>query len=161
VRYSEEFKQSAVKKLMSRGNRTVTEIIEEVGISQPTIYQWRNDLANVRGMKKDQSPQDRPLSEKNKTIFEYDALAVEKRGEYLRKNGLHEANIADWRSQVEKALQPVKRTSQERKELGAEKEKNKKLEKELRRKDKALAEVSALLILKKKADLLWGSEEDE
>jgi hypothetical protein len=43
----------------------------------------------------------------------------------------------------------------------AEQKKVKQLEKELRRKDKALAEAAALLILKKKADLLWGSEEDE
>ncbi len=37
----------------------------------------------------------------------------------------------------------------------------KKLKSDLQRKDKALAEVSALLILKKKADLLWGAEEDD
>lgn len=159
--YSLEFKKSAVEKLLTRGNRTVTAVTKELGISSPTIYQWRDDFANVQGMKKSSSPKDRPLSEKNKSIFEYDSLPVEKRGEYLRNNGLHEDNLAEWRSQIDAALQPVKKSSQERKELGAEKEKVKKLEKELRRKDKALAEVSALLILKKKADLLWGSEEDE
>ena len=161
MRYSEEFKQSAVKKLLTRGDRTVTEIIEEMGISQPTIYRWRTDLANVRGMKKNQSPQDRPANEKLKLLIEYEALPIEKRGEYLRKNGVHEDNLTEWRSQIEQSFLPAKRTSQERKELGAEKEKVKKLERELQRKDKALAEVSALLILKKKADLLWGSEEDE
>jgi len=41
------------------------------------------------------------------------------------------------------------------------KAKNKKLESELRRKDKALAEASALLILKKKANLIWGESEDD
>ncbi len=161
MRYSEEFKQTAVQKLLSRGNRTVGEIIEELGIASPTIYQWRNDLAKVPGMKKNSSPQDRPANEKLKVLIEYEALPLDKRGEYLRKNGLHEENLADWRSQIENAFQPIKKSSNERKELGVEKEKVKKLEKELLRKDKALAEVSALLILKKKADLLWGSEEDE
>jgi hypothetical protein len=112
-------------------------------------------------MKKSTSPKDRPLIEKNKAVFEFDSLPAEKRGEFLRKNGIHEENLAEWRKQIEIALQPVKKSSQERKELGAEKEKVKKLERELHRKDKALAEVSALLILKKKADLLWGSEEEE
>ena len=37
----------------------------------------------------------------------------------------------------------------------------KSLEKELRRKDAALAEAAALLILRKKADAIWGEEEDE
>lgn len=159
--YSEEFKRSAVQKLLTRGNRTVIEIIGELGIALPTIYQWRNELARVPGMKKPTSPQDRPANEKLKILIEYEALTSEKRGEYLRKNGLHEDNLNDWRDQIEKAFLPLKKTSQERKELGYEKEKVKQLEKQLRRKDKALAEVSALLILKKKADLLWGSEEDE
>lgn len=161
MKYSEEFKQSAVQKLLTRGNRTVTDVIQDLGISSPTIYQWRDDFANVQGMKKSSSPQSRPANEKLKILSEYEALPTEKRGEFLRKHGVHEENLSEWRSQLEQALQPIKKSSQERKELGAEKEKVKKLEKELRRKDKALAEVSALLILKKKADLLWGSEEEE
>jgi hypothetical protein len=36
----------------------------------------------------------------------------------------------------------------------------KQLKRDLHRKDKALAEVTALLILKKKTDLLWGDNED-
>jgi hypothetical protein len=58
-------------------------------------------------------------------------------------------------------LSPKKKTVQESQELFAEQKKVKQLEKELHRKDKALAEASALLILKKKADLIWGLEEDE
>jgi len=46
-------------------------------------------------------------------------------------------------------------------EFNEMKAKNKKLESELRRKDKALAEASALLILKKKADLIWGENADD
>jgi transposase len=161
VKYSDEFKQSAVKKLLGRGSRTVKDVLQELGISSPSIYQWRDEFANVHNMKKSSSPQDRSLSIKNKSLFEYDTLPIEKRGEYLRKNGIHEENLTEWRKQIEMALQPIKNSSQERKELGAEKEKVKKLERELHRKDKALAEVSALLILKKKADLLWGSEEEE
>ena len=37
----------------------------------------------------------------------------------------------------------------------------KELERELRRKDKALAETAALLVLKKKAQAIWGDREDE
>jgi hypothetical protein len=35
------------------------------------------------------------------------------------------------------------------------------LERELRRKDKALAETAALLTLRKKAQAIWGDGEDE
>jgi len=162
MRHSIEFKKSAVKKYLSRGNRSVNEVLQEIGIASPTIYQWRDQFANVSGMTKSTKPQTRSASEKLKALMEFDALPDEKRGEYLRKNGLHEEHLAEWRQQIEEAFTPKKRSLQERQELAVEKNKVKQLEKEIRRKDKALAEVSALLVLKKKADLIWGTtEEDE
>jgi hypothetical protein len=50
-RYSEEFRKLAVEKLLCRGSRPVASIIEELGISSPTLYQWRNDFASISGMK--------------------------------------------------------------------------------------------------------------
>ena len=47
------------------------------------------------------------------------------------------------------------------KELREERKKNERLEKELARKDKALAETAALLVLRKKANAIWGTEEEE
>lgn len=160
-RHSIDFKKSAVEKLLTRGNRTVTEITKELGISSPTIYYWRDQLAKVDGMKKSSKPQSRSVTEKLKALSEYSALAKDERGEYLRKNGLHEENLQEWKKQIEDAFAPSKKSSQDKTELIAEQKKVKLLEKELRRKDKALAEAAALLILKKKADLIWGSEEDE
>ena len=46
-------------------------------------------------------------------------------------------------------------------ELRALRIENKQLKKEVTRKNSALAEATALLILKKKADLIWGEPEDE
>jgi len=161
MKHSLEFKKSAVQKYLSRGNRSVIEILDEIGIASPTIYQWRDQFANVQDMKKPSKPQARPANEKLKSLVEFDALQVENRGEYLRKNGLHEEHIAEWRKQVQEAFAPAKISLKDRLEKAADQKKIKDLEKEIRRKDKALAEVSALLILKKKADLIWGSEEDE
>ena len=47
------------------------------------------------------------------------------------------------------------------KELKESEKERKKLEKELARKEKALAETAALLVLRKKADAIWGDPEDE
>jgi hypothetical protein len=41
----------------------------------------------------------------------------------------------------------------------AEAKRVKELERELRRKEKALAETAALLVLRKKAEALWGAED--
>jgi transposase len=161
MKHTVEFKKAAVQKYLSRGSRSVNQILQEIGIASPTIYQWRDQFANIQDMKKSSKPQSRPAKEKLKALAEFDALPVEKRGEYLRKNGLHEEHLAEWRKQIEEAFAPAKKSLKDRIEKSADQKKIKELEKEIRRKDKALAEVSALLILKKKADLIWGSEEDE
>ena len=161
MQYSEEFKRSAVEKYLNRWTNPVHELLRELGIGSPTIYQWRDKYARLPGMKKSSTHKSRSAAEKLKTLIEFEVLPATERGEYLRRNGLHEENLVEWRAQIEKALTPAKLSLKERQELFAEQKKVKALEGELRRKDKALAEVSALLILKKKADLLWGTEEDE
>ncbi len=158
--HSAEFKASAVQKYLSRGNRTGEEIAREVGISMATIYHWRNQLARFDGMSKKSKPHSRSSAEKLKCLIEYDALELEKRGEYLRKQGLHEEHLSVWRKQIDEALSPHKKSFQERNEMVAKDKKLQQLEKELRRKDQALAEASALLVLKKKADLIWGTEDE-
>ena len=47
------------------------------------------------------------------------------------------------------------------KELRVERKEKEKLEKELARKEKALAEAAALLVLRKKADAIWGTDEED
>jgi hypothetical protein len=81
--------------------------------------------------------------------------------EYSRKRGLFPAQIATWRAACEQA-NDWDRTSAAR--LGRatkeEKKRVKDLERELARKDRALAEAAALLVLRKKASAIWGDGED-
>lgn len=81
--------------------------------------------------------------------------------EYCRKRGLYPAQIAAWRSACEQA-NDWDRASTAR--LGRatkdEKKRVKDLERELARKDRALAETAALLVLRKKAAAIWGDGED-
>lgn len=158
--YSPEFKAAAVQKLLNRGNRSIEDISKEMGITRSSMYKWSDEFATIGDMKKPSKPQKRSVSEKLKAITEYNALTVEQRGEYLRKHGLHEEHIKEWQKNIEEALAPSKKSNFSSREKSADKKKIKHLERELRRKDKALAETAALLILKKKADLIWGMEEE-
>ena len=159
-KYSVEFKKAVVEKFLNRGTRPVAAILEEAGISSPTLYRWKADFANIPGMKnKHQRPQDRSPQEKLNTLIAFENLPLDRRGEFLRKQGLHEEHLQTWRKQIEEALQPVNKQV-ERSERAQDRRKIMELEKDLRRKDKALAETAALLILKKKADLIWGTRED-
>ncbi len=159
--YSLDFKKSAVQKFLSRGGRSANDLADELGVSSQSLYLWRDQFAMVPDMKKSSSTKGRSVTEKLKAIFEHDSLPAEKRGEYLRKHGIHEENLQEWKKQIENAFSPGKPSSEEKQKLAADQKEIKQLKRDLLRKDKALAEVTALLILKKKADLLWGSEEDE
>lgn len=118
-------------------------------------------FANVGGMKESSKrPQDRSPQEKLKAVMAFENLPEEKRGEFLRTKGLHIESIKGWYKQMEDALTPANKQA-ERLERAEDRRKIKELEKELLRKDKALAETTALLVLKKKANLIWGTEEDE
>jgi transposase-like protein len=161
-RFSVEFKKSAVEKLLNRGVRSVGEIIEELGVSSPTLYQWKSDFGKVGGMNKSSRPQDRSAEEKLKLLNEYFAAPGEKRGEILRRLGIHKEHVEGWQSQVLKALKySAIGKHVERSERAEDRRRIKELEKDLHRKDRALAETTALLVLKKKADLIWGTEESE
>ncbi len=160
--YSEEFKKSAVEKLLNRGSRPVAAILEETGVSSPALYRWKTEFAYNGGMKKtSKRPQDRSAEEIFRAVIEFEKLSEDQRGEFLRKEGLHAEHIEGWRKQIKASLRPAKQSPSERSERAEDRRKIKELEKELRRKDKALAETTALLVLKKKAALIWGTEDDE
>jgi len=158
-KFSQEFKQAIVKKLLSRGKQTAAQFCEENGLALSTVTRWQSECANVSEMnhKKNKSK----VSSENilKIISETYSLNEEDLGLYLRKNGPHSAQIAEWR---ESFLSSVNKPKIFLNKKDARDFKIKDLEKDLFKKDKALAEVSALLILQKKVSLLWGKQtEDE
>jgi hypothetical protein len=113
-------------------------------------------------MKHNRRPRDRSVGEKLKAVIEFEGLQGEKQGEYLRREGLQSEHIAGWKKRMEAGLEGGGGlTVGMRSEWAADKKKIKELERDLGRKDRALAESTALLVLKKKADLIWGSGENE
>lgn len=80
-------------------------------------------------------------------------------GEYLRTNGITREDLDNWRKVCEKANEAqAERARVQMSELAKEKAKVKALSAELQRKEKALAEAAALLVLRKKADAIWGGQ---
>ena len=151
-----------MEKFHSRGARSVGEVARVLGVSSWSLYHWSKDYGSREAMKKNRRPGDRSISEKLKAVIEFEGLDIEKQGEYLRREGLQSEHIAGWKKSMEAGLEGGGGlTATVRSEWAADKKKIKELEKDLRRKDRALAETTALLVLKKKADLIWGSGENE
>lgn len=159
---SEEFRRAAVEKLHGRGSRTVEEVAKVLGVSSWSLYQWSKRYGSADGMKNNRRPAERSAQEKLKAVIEFEGLEGDKQGEYLRRQGLHSDHIAAWKKRMEAGLESEEGGDPEtRTQRAQDKKKIKELEKELHRKDRALAETAALLVLKKKADLIWGSGENE
>jgi hypothetical protein len=96
-------------------------------------------------------------------VLEAAAVPSAELGAFLRRKGVHEAQLAEWRTQVTQgavaAMRPPTRAAREA--AAAEAKKIRQLEREIQRKDKALAETAALLVLQKKVQAIWGDEDDD
>ena len=84
------------------------------------------------------------------------ALDEEAIGSYCRQQGIHSFQINQWKDELMAQDRNKKKSDVDRKALKSLRDENKRLKKDLHLKDKALAETSALLVLKKKANLIWG-----
>jgi len=101
-------------------------------------------------------PEDWKSTDKLRVVVEADGIAGEALGELLRREGIHEADLTEWRRTVLVALGPIGKPHTS----SADTRRIRELERELLRKDKALAETAALLVLKKKVQEYWGDEDD-
>jgi transposase-like protein len=131
-------------------------LADELGVGYSTISRWKREYREAAQVKKKQSrPQDRPAEEKLRLVMEASQLDEEQLGAFLRREGIHEDHLHQWKRTILEVLQPGEHdaTRQEQRKIAA-------LQKELRRKDKALAEAGALLVLQKKVRALLGEKDD-
>jgi transposase len=168
--YSEGFKKRMVEKLTGPRAKTATALSGEAGVSQPTLSRWLREAGTVKrampptddarqAPAPTKRPQDWTAEEKWALVVEATGVPDAEFGAFLRSKGVHEAQLVEWRAAALAGLQRPSRG--ERKAGHREKQQIRELERELRRKDKALAEAAALLVLKKKAQAIWGDEDDD
>jgi transposase-like protein len=148
--------------MMPPGNRAVSELAEEMGISAVTLYAWRKQAraagAVVPGDGK--SPDGWSSQEKFRVVLESAALNEAELGEYCRRKGLYVEQIRAWREACEQAnASAQERSRSEREQSKAARQRIRNLERERKRDKAALAEAAALLLLRKKAEAIWGNGE--
>ncbi len=171
VNYPEIFKEKMVLRMSEPGGISANALSEEVGVSQTSLSKWLRDAAEVEPAVKKvngksikakvgKRPQDWTAEEKLEAVLESASLSEQELGAYLRRKGLHEAQLEQWRRRVTDAAMEVLQSKSSRKKASVEAKRVRTLERELRRKEKALAETAALLVLKKKAAAIWGDEDD-
>lgn len=170
MRYSNGFRARMVQRLATPCGPSAGQLAQEVGVSQPTLSRWLREEGTVgessfssqfpsprRGMTA-KRPQDWSAEEKLQALIEAATVTQEDLGAFLRRQGLHEAQLKEWHQLVLSGLkqQPMRPGNAST----AQARRVRELERELTRKEKALAEAAALLILKKKVQSIWGDADD-
>jgi transposase-like protein len=162
--YSEKFKATMVAKMCGRNPRSANELSREVGVHQVTLSKWlRAASGSVETMTKPNTsrpqpgtpkrPQDWTPEERYALVVEAGNLDENALGGLLRRVGIHSAQLEEWRRAAIEGLGGEKKKYRGKRSPEARRIRS--LEAELRRKEKALAEAAALLILKKNMETLW------
>lgn len=158
--YSEEFKLQAVKKLFMPGSKSLSRTAKKLGISPSTLFYWKEKYSKDSIMKKSNKISIRSKEEKFNALIATAALSEHEMGEYLRSNGLHSSDLARFKDECIESLKAPGRPQLDP-ELVKLRNENGALSRDLQRKDKALAEMSARVILLKKSHEIWGAAEDD
>ena len=161
--YPAELREHLVERMLGPEKRSACSLARETGVSQTTLSRWNQDARSVASMTRNTNdpddpparpprrPQDWTPEERLRAVIESSVLSDADLGAWLRREGLHTATLAQWK---EAALRGLSGGSG----AGADAKRMKDLERELIRKDKALAEAAALLVLRGKMKALWEEE---
>lgn len=156
--YSSERKIAILDKMLPPHNLTVREVAHREGVGEATLYNWRKQAKQegrpVPGSRKP-TPDDWSSQDKFAVVLETASLNAQELSEYCRAKGLYPEQVERWKQSCVEGLgapKPENDSKENRKKIL-------KLEKEVLRKDKALAEAAALLILQKKFQALWEEGE--
>lgn len=161
--YPKERKEALIAKMLAPQNISVPQLAQETGIPKDTLYGWRRQAQQETGLAAvpERGNASRWSSEeKFAVVLETATMNEAELGAYCRQRGLYAEQISRWREVCRKANDDkgtengLKRGGE-----GTRAKRIKQLESELRRKEKALAEAAALLVLQKKARALWGEIE--
>lgn len=160
MQYPDSLRNKVVERALA-GVVTQDALAQEFGVGRSTIQNWlRKHRRTGKAVmsSKEKSPQSWTRAQRLDALLETHALSEEARGAWCRQHGVHTHQLEHWRRELVEGASDGSRSASETRELRQE---NKSLKKELRRKEKALAETTALLVLKKKAASIWGEVEDD
>ncbi|MGV7929648.1 MAG: transposase [Spirochaetota bacterium] len=161
MKYSVGFRNGVLKKVLPPENRQIKEVAKEYGITEQTIHNWMQQLKSgkLEIAAEESSPNFRSTAEKFRLVLESRSISVDTMGQWLREHGLHSEHLPIWEQEIAQVM--AEKSDKAKENMSQLTKENKRLKKELARKEKALAEMAALLVLKKKADAIWGDKEDD
>ncbi|HKR52653.1 MAG TPA: hypothetical protein VJT72_24350 [Pseudonocardiaceae bacterium] len=149
--FSIPYKQKMIERMTGKGASSARQLSRETGIAQQTLSRWLDEAHSLPLMERGPQTKRRSVEEKIRLLAEAGKLSGAALTEFLEREGLLLADLEQWRLALDDGGHASKATTK----------RIRKLERELARKEKALAEAAALLVLKKKVEHLYQEDEDD
>jgi transposase len=156
ARYGQKFKDAVVARLLPPESSSLEAVSQKVGISVATLERWR--ATALAGSDGSGSPRPWTPAARLEAVIATAAMDEAARSAWCREHGLFPADLDLWKQDALGGLgEPRDDGAAEAKQ---ERRRIKELERDLSRKDKALAETAALLVLSKKLSAIFRNGED-
>ena len=157
--YSKKLKKSIFKRLAN--GEKVSDLARELNIPKNTLYTWRKKVIKASSST-NKKVNKWSSKDKFQAVLETSALSELETSKYCRKKGIHLEELKNWIKQCQNANNiELEDPKVIKNDLKNEQKRNKELQKELKYKEKALAETAALLVLRKKANAIWGEPKED
>lgn len=156
ARYGQEFKDKAVARLLPPESASIKEVALAFGVGEGTLERWLSAALAAPVVRKEWTPVARFES-----VLITAAMDEASKSAWCRSNGVYPHELAVWREQAINGLAAPGERRSTAAEAKQDKRRIKELERDLQRKEKALAETAALLVLSKKVAAIFNRGEDE
>ena len=162
TKYTADFKEQALIKVLSRGSKTIGMIADDLSMSRSTLKHWMHDMPKSPQSSTDHStkkPADWSMRERLWALQQSHELKDEALHAWCRQQGIFEHHLVQWHADI-CASGDIKAPVSSPSELRTLKQEVARLERQLIRKDKALAEAAALIVLHRNFQALLGEKAD-
>ena len=156
ARYGQKFKDRAVARLLPPESAAVAVVAGEVGIGSVTLERWRDDALSMPARGRAWT-----AGARLEAVITTAAMNEAELSAWCRSHGVYPQDLAKWRASATTALAAPEELRASPQATRADRKRIKELERELLRKDRALAETAALLVLSKKVQAIFSRGEDE
>ncbi len=151
ARYGEAFRNRVVARLLPPESANVGAVAKEIGLSVQTLERWREEARSrpARGRAW-------TAGARLEAVITAAAMDEVGKGAWCREHGVYPADLDQWRLSATTALAEPEEARASPQATRQDKKRIKELERELLRKDRALAETAALLVLSKKVAAIFN-----
>lgn len=143
-------------RLLPPESAAIDAVAREVGVSVDTLERWR-----IEALSKPARGRAWTAAARLEVVIATAAMDEAARSAWCRANGVYPQQLAQWRAAAAAALAAPEEQRASPQQTKQDQRRIKELERELRRKEKALAEAAALLVLSKKAEAIFNKGEAE